>query len=295
MYKFEEIVLFNGVAGADAAGMRQTHSVAAHFSLRAGKSVDIAFIDMLAADTAPIVADRTERTLEFIKINSKHGFNQTAGYLIFNPELNAMHIISRDNSGHLSIDGKTVGGGFIAEHSGLFQNWGNALTEKACGGSQPAVGSGVLLINSLASFADTCNKYFSSSACCHDAGLIWNAAAAEGIVIAVNGMMSKSSSVKSDTVNAVRRFYVGADISVTRVNINLLDGHAGTGNDGWVYSTYFTAFNNATDGKFPLGGVVIYSKNTISRNHTSGQDLRDTNNKFRFYKDIIARRTNVSA
>lgn len=294
MYKFEEIVLFNGLADAGFAGMRQAHSAAAHFSLCAGQSADIAFIDMLAADAAPIVADRNEHTLELIKINSEHGFNQTADYLIFNPELNSMHIISRDNSGHLSIDGKAVGGSFTAGHSGLFQDWGNALTEKACGGSQPA-GCGALLINSLASFADTCNKYFSASASCHDAGFTWNNAAAEGIFITVNGMINRSSSIKFDTANAVRRFYVGAEISVTRINVNLLDGHAGTGNDGRIYSTSFNAFNNATDGTFSLGGVVIYSKNTISRNHTSGQDLRDTNNKFRFYKDIIARRTNVSA
>jgi hypothetical protein len=288
VYKFEETALFNGLAD----------NVAAHFSLRAEQSADIAFIDMLTMDTAPIIADRDKHQMELIKINSEQGFNRTADYLIFKPELNAIHIISRDNAGHLSIDGKAVGGGFIAEHSGLLQNWGDALTEKACGTHHPAANYGVHLINSLASFINAGSKYFSFSACCFDTGLpsgmIWDYAAAEGVVITVNGMMNKASSIKLDTINATRRFYVDIETSVTRVNENLLHGHAGTGNDGWVASTSFSAFNNAIDGTVSLDGVVIYSKNTISLNPAFHPYSGEINNKFRFYKNIIARCTNVS-
>lgn len=288
MYKFEEKILFNGLAD----------TVAAHFSLRAEQSADIAFIDMLTMDAATIIADRDKHRMELIKINSEQGFNRTADYLIFKPELNAIHIISRDNAGHLSIDGKNVDGGFIAEHSGLLQNWGDALTEKACGSHHSAANYGVHLINSLASFIDVGSNFFSFSACCFNAGfpsgMIWDFAVAAGVVITVNGMMNKASSIKLDTINATRRFYVDVETSVTRVNENLLHGHAGTGNDGWIAATSFNAFNSAIDGTVSLDGVVIYSKNTISLNLAFHLKLREINNKFRFYKNIITRCTNVS-
>ena len=67
-------------------------------------------------------------------------------------------------------------------------------------------------------------------------------------------MTGKVEALKLDAARAVRRFYFDVETAANRVNENLLDGHAGTGNDGRNIANN-AAFNNAIAGKKSAGGV----------------------------------------
>jgi len=254
MYKQqEEKIFFNE--------MRQAHGTVAYFSLYAGQSADLALIDSVAMDITPVIADFNKHRLEFVKINSEHGFNQAADYLISHSELNVFHAIPRDNAGHFTLD-DNVAAAFSAGHCGLFKSWDNVLTETHSINALPA-GFSVFLINSPGIFAGGGSFSFAADAAAGAFELVLDRTETN-ITITVNGMMRKSSAVKLDAANAVRRFYVDAEITVNRLNVNLLDGHAGTGNDGRNVVNN-SAFNNAIAGSKSADGVFFYTnhKNNI--------------------------------
>jgi hypothetical protein len=261
MYKLEEKIFFDGA--------RHAHSAVAYFSLCAGQSTDLALIDSRAMDITPVIADINERRLEF----SAHGFSRAADYLISHSGLNQAHAISRDNAGHFILNGQAGAAAFSGGHHGLFESADNHSVNVLPSGVS------VVSINSLALFATAGNRNFSLAVANNDDGafeLVLNSAETN-IAITVNGMMSKGSAAKLDAANAVRRFYVDSEISVNRLNINLIDGHAGTGNDGRNIANN-SAFNNAIAGKKSIGGVVIYA-----------------NNKNNIFEAITLRCANVSA
>ncbi len=238
--------------------MRQSHNAVAYFSLYAGQSADLALIDSVAMDITPVIADFNKHRLEFVKINSAHGFNQAADYLISHSDLNVVHAIPRDNAGHFTLDDSVIAAAFSAGHCGLFKSWNNVLTETHCMNAMPA-GFSVFLINAPGLFAGGRNFSFAASDAAGAFELVLDKAVTN-ITITVNGMMRKSSAVKLDAANAVRRFYVDAEITVSRLNVNLLDGHAGTGNDGRNVVNN-SAFNNAIAGIKSADGVFFYSNN----------------------------------
>lgn len=268
MYKLEEKIFFDG--------MQQVHGTAAFSSLCTGQPAGIAFIDSLALDMAPVLADINARRLEFIKINSEHGFNQVADYLIDHSELNLVHAISRDNAGLLILNDNAIAAAFGAVHSELFKSWNGILTDNIHSVKVETCIAGAVLINTPALF-DCPDRIFTFSSASDGCGLelVLNSAHAD-ITITVNGMMSRGAAVRLDAANAVRRFYVDAEISVNRLNVNLIDGHAGTGNDGRNAANNFV-LNNAIAGKKSADGVFIYS-----------------DNKHNIFEDITLRCANVS-
>ena len=266
MYKLEEKIFFSG--------MQQAHGAVTHFSLCTGQSTELALIDTLAMDITPVIADFDKRRFEFVKINSEHGGNHVADYLVFHSELNAVHVIPCDNAGHLRLDGNVIAAAFSADRGELFKSWNNVLTEN----TRRMSGTGAVSINSHSLFAGSGGKTFSFAAVNGD-GCAFELVldrTENNITITVNGMMSKGSASRLDAANAVRRFYVDAEISVNKLNVNLLDGHAGTGNDGRNIADNY-AFNNAIAGKQSADGVFIY-----------------TQNKKNIYEDITLRCANVS-
>ena len=236
MYKIEEKIFFDG--------MRQAQNAAAYFSLCTLHSAELALIDAPGPDIAPLMTGFSAHGLEFI-----HGFNQSAGYRITRSELNLVHAISLDNAGHFMLDDRADTAAFSASHCGLLESTYNHSVDVLFSGTR------ALSINSLAPFAIGNNANFSFAA--NQADSDFKLAldyAANNITITVNGMMRKKAMVKLDAANAVRRFYVEAEISVTRININLINGHAGTGNDGRIAADNFV-FNNAIAGNKSTGGV----------------------------------------
>ena len=226
--------------------MRQAQNAAAYFSLCTLHSAELALIDAPVQDIGPLMADFKTHGLEFI-----HGFNQSAGYRITRSELNLVHAISLDNAGHFMLDDRADTAAFSASHRGLLESTYNHSVDVLFSGAR------ALSINSPAPFAIGNNANFSFAA--NQADSDFKLAldyAANNITITVNGMMSKKAMVKLDAANAVRRFYVDAEISVTRININLINGHAGTGNDGRIAADNFV-FNNAIAGNKSTGGVLF--------------------------------------
>jgi hypothetical protein len=254
MYKLEEKVFVDG--------MQQAHVFAAHFSLCTGQSADLALIDPVAMDITPVIGDFDTRRFEFVKVNSEHGFNHVADYFVFDSEYNPVHVISRGNAGHLIQDDKAIAAAFSAGHCELFKSWNNVLTE-----THRVSGAGAVSINSHSLLTGNCGNNF-SSAVNNDGGVFKLVLdrMETNITITVNGMMNKSLAVRLDSANAVRRFYVDAEISVNRLNINLINGHAGTGSDGRNIANN-SAFNNAIAGKQSTGGVVIL---TIETSRSAG-------------------------
>ena len=268
MYKLEEKIFFDE--------MQQLHNAFAYSSLCTGQSAGIAFIDSMASDMAPVIADINARRLEFIKINGEHGFNQAADYLIAHSELNLVHAISRDNAGHLILDDNAIAAAFDAVHSELFKSWNGILTDNIHSVNVETSGAGAVSINMPALFACPGRNFtFASASDGCGLELVLNCAYAD-ITITVNGMMSRGEAVRLDAANAVRRFYVDAEISVNRLNVNLIDGHAGTGNDGRTAANNFV-LNNAIAGKKSADGVFIY-----------------TDKKYNIFEDITLRCANVS-
>ena len=269
MYKLEEKVFVDGV--------QQMHNAFAYSSLCTGQSAGIAFIDSMASDMALVIADINARRLEFIKINSTHGFNRAADYLISHSELNLVHAISSDNAGHLILDDNAAAAAFDAVHSELFKSWNGILADNTHSVNVIISGAGAVSINTPVLFACP-GRSFSFASASDGCGLelVLDKVHAD-ITITVNGMMSKGAAVRLDAANAVRRFYVDAEISVNRLNVNLIDGHAGTGNDGRNAANNFV-LNNAIAGKKSADGVFIY-----------------TDNKNNIFEVITLRCANVSA
>ena len=243
MYKIEEKIFFDG--------MRQAQNAAAYFSLCTLHSAELALIDAPASNIAPLMTGFKGHGLEFI-----HGLNQSAGYRITQSELNLVHAISLDNAGHFILDDRADTAAFSASHRGLLESTYNHSVDVLFSGTR------VLSINALASFAIGNNANISFAA--NHADSVFKLAldyAANNIAITVNGMMSKKALVKLDAENAVRRFYVDAEISITRINVNLINGHAGTGNDGRIAADNFV-FNNAIAGKKSADGVRFLTTET---------------------------------
>ena len=242
MYKLEEKIFFDG--------MQQMHGAVAYSGLCTG-SAGFAFTGP-ALDITPVAAGFNERKFEFIKINSAHGFNRAADYLIAHSELNLVHAISRDNAGHLILDDNAAAA-FDAVHSELFKSWNGMFADNTHSVDVIISGAGAVSINTPVLFAG--GNFSFAAAIDDDCGLelVLDRAYAD-ITITVNGMMSKGAAVRLDAANAARRFYVDAEISVTRININLIDGHAGTGNDGRYAADNFV-LNNAIAGKKSADGV----------------------------------------
>jgi len=252
------------------------HNAFAYSSLCTGQSAGIAFIDSMASDMALVIADINARRLEFIKINSTHGFNRAADYLISHSELNLVHAISSDNAGHLILDDNAAAAAFDAVHSELFKSWNGILADNTHSVNVIISGAGAVSINTPVLFACP-GRSFSFASASDGCGLelVLDKVHAD-ITITVNGMMSKGAAVRLDAANAVRRFYVDAEISVNRLNVNLIDGHAGTGNDGRNAANNFV-LNNAIAGKKSADGVFIY-----------------TDKKYNIFEDITLRCANVS-
>ena len=236
MYKFEEKISFDE--------MRPAQNAAAYFSLCTLHSAELALIDAPGPNIAPLMADFKTHGLEFI-----HGLNQSAGYRITRSDLNLVHAISFDHAGHFMLDERANTAAFSASHRGLLESTYNHSVDVLFAGNR------VLSINALASFAigDIANFSFAANHADSAFKLALDYAA-NNITITINGMTGKGEALKLDAARAVRRFYVDAEISVNRVNENLLDGHAGTGNDGRNIANN-AAFNNAIAGKKSAGGV----------------------------------------
>lgn len=243
MYKFKEKIFFDA--------MRPAQNAAAWFSLCTLHSAELVLIDAPVPAIAPMMADFEAHGLEFI-----HGLNQSAGYRITQPGLNLVHAISRDNAGHFMLDERANTAAFSASHRGLLESAHNHSVDVLLAGTR------VLSINSLALFdiADNLNCSFAANHADSTFELALNFAA-YNIAITVNGLTGKADALKMDAANAARRFYVDAETTVSRINENLRNGHAGTGNDGRNVTNNFV-LNHAIAGIKSPGGVSFLTTAT---------------------------------
>ena len=248
MYKFEEKICFDG--------MRPAQNAAAYFSLCTLHSAELALIDAPGPDIAPLMTGFKAHGLEFI-----HGLNQSAGYRITRSDLNLVHAISFDHAGHFMLDERANTAAFSASHCGLLDSAYNHSVDVLFAGTR------ALSINALASFAGgniAHNANFSFAANHADSGFkLALDYAANNITITINSMTGKNAEVKMAAAMAVRRFYVDVETAANRVNENLLDGHAGTGNDGRNAANNFV-LNNAIAGKKSAGGVSFLTAESFS-------------------------------
>ena len=94
--------------------------------------------------------------------------------------------------------------------------------------------------------------------------------------ITINGMTGDAN-VTVDAAEESRHFYVNPDASVNLTNLNLVNGHAGAGNDGGsVYVASNAAatisnvvFNNAIDGETSTDGVAVYNDGIVQYDNVS--------------------------
>ncbi|MFA7231027.1 MAG: hypothetical protein WC071_07125, partial [Victivallaceae bacterium] len=231
MYKLEENIFFNELRQA---------SNAASFSLSTGLATELTLIDSMSMNLPLAFADFNDR-LGLIDINREHSFNYDSDYLISHSELNIFHVNSRDNAGHFSLDIAALE--FYAVHCGRIKSENhhsvNVIT----------AGHGVVFISLQASLHNPGSKNFSFAALNNFGGAfeLVQGRIDHNLSITVNGMLQSGTKYEIDNGN-VRRFHEDSAASGNKLNLNLLNGHAGTGNDG-RNALYNFSFNHAIAGQ----------------------------------------------